>query len=394
MRASVRAGLVTRAESLGLLAPYQSAVAALTQRIGELRAEQDAELGELNTKANEYARLKGVFDGLVIVDEDYVRTLKEIKVFEDENRRAVEARTKALEALGRAQRDILKGMIEKAMAPTKVTQEDLEATKAGTYKDKWDEFARRADAVAKGTDPAAYGANFKKMFDDLGMGAEEAAAKFRDFSLFADPKNLKILSEGGALDTIEADVERQIDSAIGKANAMKEAMKKVWDKLSEEKKEALKKLGIETLDDAQKKALGLAEDIAVGAKQSDEFAANLKKIRSVIEETLGGDVTIHVNYDGSPSATTNSGTNLGENLGTETGAYGIAGFADGGAGYVRRSGLIWLDAGEQFWASGTRNQVPPPAAPAGPLVGQVVLNNGLDVERLLNDLARRVRNSR
>jgi hypothetical protein len=137
-------------------------------------------------------------------------------------------------------RQTIRSLVEQALQPTAVTMEDLNAAMAGKYIPKWDEFRRRVEAVASGSDIEQFGPKFKaqlemvqSMFQNLNL--EQIAAKFKDFSLFADLNvdQIKQLIDFGP---IEAQVSQQIDSIIGKAKAMQVAFDEVWSSLSTQKK--------------------------------------------------------------------------------------------------------------------------------------------------------------
>lgn len=303
---------------------------------------------------------------------------------QDEQAKKTKLQEDAIYSLARAQRDLLSGMIEKSLTPTSVTQKDLDDTKAGKYKDKWDEVRRRFEAIAGGggAEFDAEAAQLKR----LGLSASEAAEGFKDFSLFANDANLELIN----FPALETDVEKQIDSLLGKQKVMGKAFKEIYDKMPQAKKDALRELGVTKLSDLEKKSLGLADDIVLTPKQSDDFISNLQKYRKDIEALLGGDVTVKIIYEGS-----NGGTATASTVPTLSGMSGGAdteAYAEGGNRRVTRSGMVWVDRGEEFWASGTRNQVAPPRG--GPLVGQVVVNNQQDAQRLINDIARRVRINR
>lgn len=115
----------------------------------------------------------------------------------------------------------LRGVIEGVLQATSVTEEDMGAAALGNYVDKWDEFRRRLDAVASGTDVKKFGAQFEQMFNKLGMSAEEAARKFKDFSLFANPANLQLIN----WDAVVGSTQEAIDSIIGKYNVVTAGVK-------------------------------------------------------------------------------------------------------------------------------------------------------------------------
>lgn len=160
----------------------------------------------------------------------------------------------SLKRIDEATQSVLKGMVEKALTPTSVTDEDTKATKAGTYTNKWDEFRRRIEAVTKGTNPAQFGVEFEAALSKLNMPLDVAAEKFKNFSLFADPKNLKLVDWGA----MTASVGDQLMQLVGKANLMKEGFAKAWAGLSADQRKSLRELGIESAGDAKKALMGTA----------------------------------------------------------------------------------------------------------------------------------------
>jgi|GEM_PF-4549032 len=137
-------------------------------------------------------------------------------------------------------RDTIRSLVEQALTPTEVTLEDLNAAMAGKYIPKWDEFRRRVEAVATGTNIEQFGPKFKAqlemvqgMFKDLNL--DQIAAKLKDFSLFAnmDTSSIKQLVDFGP---IEQQVSEQVDAIIGKEKLMKAAFDDVWVSLSTQKK--------------------------------------------------------------------------------------------------------------------------------------------------------------
>ena len=210
-----------------------------------------------------------------------------------ESAESLKAYEAALKSVAKTVASYISGATGKALTPTAVTQEDMDAAKAGKYVTKWDEFRRRAEAVAKGTDPSAYGEQFKTMFDKLGMGADQVAEKFKNFSLFADPKNFGLV-DWGALTT---DVEQQLDGLIGKFALTEEANRRIWATMPEEKKNALAKMGIASADDATRKLLGL-EPAQYDMLAAPGFAQHLQEIQDAITSNIPSELysTVHVTY--------------------------------------------------------------------------------------------------
>lgn len=161
----------------------------------------------------------------------------------------------------------LRGLVESALNPTTVEQ------RLGMAGDAWDEFRLRLEAVATGTDPSQYGEEFVKQMNALGMSAEQAAQAFKDFSLFSDPANLKLVNFA----PIVADVQHQLDAMIGKANLTSAAMKEVWKNLSPQQKAALGAQGIDSATDAVTALIDPAGQAKVQAQGLQEALNNIPK---------------------------------------------------------------------------------------------------------------------
>ena len=212
----------------------------------------------------------------------------------------------------------LQSMVEGALTPTAADPNMGNA---------WDEARKRFEAFASGTDTGAYGAEFKQLFDSLGMSAQQAADAFRNFSLFADPKNLKLVDFG----PIAESVKTQLDGMIGKANLTSAAMEEVWKNLSPQQKAALGTQGIDNVTDAVTALInpaGLAEQNVQGIgtavkaipekrtttfdiKKTDTFDATYKDIADKIS-AIPTDVTVRVRLaDGLPDTGGSSGGSSG-----------------------------------------------------------------------------------
>lgn len=167
--------------------------------------------------------------------------------------KASAAASKAVSAIERAAQQArakLQGMVENALSPTAADP---------NMGNSWDEARKRFEAFASGTSLDAYGEEFQKQFEALGMSAQAAADAFKNFSLFADPENMKLIDWG----PIVASVEQQLLSMAGKANVTAEAMRQVWANLSPTAKAALAEQGIENAGDAMQALVdpaGLAEE--------------------------------------------------------------------------------------------------------------------------------------
>ncbi len=171
--------------------------------------------------------------------------------------KALDGATKASQAAEMMSKvaDKVRGMVEQALTPTSV-QDRLQMTG-----DAWDEFRLRLEAINSGTPLDQYGAAFvaqvQKMQQITGLALPDIAAKFKDFSLFANMDWLKGALESGAIDLepIKQRINEQIQQIIGQANLMKAAFNEVWASLSSQTK----------LDLAN--ALGLSPQAASNATQ-------------------------------------------------------------------------------------------------------------------------------
>lgn len=285
----------------------------------------------------------------------------------------------------------LAGAIDRAMAPTSVTEADMAASRAGTYKTKWDEFARRAEAVATGTPAGTYGPEFEAQLKELekaGYTAERAAAAFRDFSLFSDPKNIKLVDWG----PIVADVEQQLAALAGKAELTQRALSEVWAKLSPGAKANLAKIGIENQEDAFQ---ALLDPLGAAAGKASEYAGTIESIpkdvttqfdakekpsfkpaidaaAEYIEDKIAkyADLFIQITAKFTEETEGSGGTPPGGAPpgtlppGVEPGD--VQGKASGGFGYLSKTTYFRGDPGEYYWFSGSPlnpSMFPPWAVP-------------------------------
>jgi hypothetical protein len=316
-------------------------------RLADIEGLKQQAAAEKENAAN-WAATHGVWDSRA---EAYKKAADNLKKVVD-----------ALKAANAAANATFKGALEKAMTPSEVTNEDVAATQAGKYTNKWDEFRRRAEAVMKGTDPSVYGDQFANMLKSLDMPLDELTRKFKDFSLFADPKNLKLVDWSA----MTADVEGQLDAMVGKLNATEVAVQEVWDRLTPEKKEALKKLGISSLDDATKTLLGIKPS-ALDIIKAPDFDANLLNMQQSILGAIPPELftTVYVEYKmGTPGGGLkdkpgggNEGQ-IGDTANRPTGS-GVQ-MQSGGTGVATRDTWMMIEKGEAYWASGLPWKVQPP----------------------------------
>lgn len=251
-----------------LLDPMSSAYARLDNQIAAAREAQEKFAASLDNSAQAVQREMTAFQTANLVNARIPSVVDPAN--EALKRLAEEGMRKAQQAAQKLA-SALRGVVDAALKQTEVTDADMEASKLGKYVDKWDEFRRRLEAVATGTPAENFGADFVKNFKELGMSAEQAAQAFKDWSLFADPKNLHLIDMGAVIE----DVKHQIDGMIGKANVMAAAMKEVWANLSPTQKAALASQGIEDVTDAVKQMTD-----PVG-KTKDEVGGLVSKIGEI-----------------------------------------------------------------------------------------------------------------
>lgn len=289
-----------------------------------------------------------------VLDDYWTRQQQMGKMAADAKTKSLIDQAAAIEKIANTVRGYVSQAVGSALTPTTVTPEDMTAAGGGTYTDKWDETRRRWESIAKGE-----GGQFTaeaRMLDRLGLSADKAASKFKDFSLFADPRNMAFIG----WETLTQDVEDQLDSMIGKFNVTEDAMQQTWITMPEAKKLALQKMGITSADAATRRAFGLDETMKVDASQAPSFLSNLQTMRGIIESTLGGQITIDVVANGG-----GGGGNGSENMapGAPLGAAGqpIGIMDSGGYGVARAGQMFRASANELYWFGGSNNQVPAPS---------------------------------
>lgn len=239
----------------------------------------------------------------------------------------------------------LKGLVESALTPTAADPNMGNA---------WDEARKRFEAFATGTDLGAYGAEFQKMFEGLGMSAQQAADAFKNFSLFADPKNLNLVDFAPIIEQVKT----QLDGMIGKANVTAEAMRQVWANLSPQQKAALAEQGI---DNASEAITALVDPTSQAKTQVQQLGAAMAAIPNVVTTTFNvikdaaetavkefrevldkfiadyGSVTVSINAETSANAPAPATTYEQYN--------DVPFLAEGGM--IRSEGLAYLHAGER-----------------------------------------------
>jgi hypothetical protein len=338
-----------------------------------------------------------------------------INMVHDEIDKVTQSLHDAALAYAKARQQFAMGLVEKALTPTDVTDEDMKLAQQGKYLDKWDEFRRRAEAVAKGTSALSFGIKFDADLKALGMSAEEAARKFKDFSLFADPKNLKLVNWQSMAD----DVAGQLLGLAGKANLMQEAIQKAFSSMSDPQKAALAKLGIKSWDDAfkalmpdaknmQKEMTDLRDRLAklqdadtkLKIAKADDFDKVIKDASDLVKNAFPPEMesTVWIQYKMGAPTDTGKGKDNGRTPGTISpgDSHGrVGGMAEGGVGILSHDTLIQAHAGEGYWFSGLNWDVPAPGAGDGGVkIGQMIVNNQLDAERAAQRIARAMKKRR
>lgn len=220
--------------------------------------------------------------------------------------------------------DQIRGLIDKALSPTDVEAKDQrryeiskrlselqgqldeagpgrtkqinseidalnrESDALGPYVDKWDEFRRRVEAVATGTSIDQFGATFRTQLEAVqgmfqGLNLDQIAAKFKDFSLFADKSKFKDLMNLGIVDfdALSGSIQQQIDAIIGKANVLREAFDRVWSNLDAGKKaDLVKALGLDPSTAAETAAGAEQVFSAVTGEAAQSAQTNIQNIGS------------------------------------------------------------------------------------------------------------------
>lgn len=421
-------------EAFGADVEYAGQIAIQEQRVAELRREverltesyerqRDAlgaaaeRMNRYSSAATHYARQQKQDNAFILAQWDAQRKA------EAEAAEAMKKRADALQRVADAQQNILRGLVERALTPTAVTEADLQAAAMGRYINKWDEFRRRAEAVLKGTDPSKFGKEFADALLRLGMPLAQIVEKFKNFSLFADPKNLKLVD----WDAVTTDIGNQLLQLVGKANVMREGFQRAWASLTADQRRALHELGIESAGDVKKVLMGVADSgingfvAQVGDKENQKrlHAAGDTLVKTIQNgmldkeslntwqlafDSLVDAAIAELNIEANIKKWMDAGIKIIETIATGTtqtaalrnamltavqdaiqaaieylgGASAptsaapampaVPEFAGGGTGIFVRSGLVRVHAGEQFWFSGVPPRVPAPTGRAQPIV--------------------------
>lgn len=230
--------LVTAMASAGNTAVGVSGqIGMLASEVANLAMQADAAAlatrglgGDMSMAGLHYSEASRAADAGAVKTEQWNAQMGRLSESMKDNSDEASAWASKVQAAAEKVRSTFQGLVEKALSPTEA--------KPGP--DTWDEFRKRAEAVASGTDPNQYGAKFAQQLAELqklGMTAEQAAQAFKDMSLFANPKNLDLVDWG----PVVADVNHQIDMIIGRANLMREGFDKAWAAMDPAKRVAFAK---------------------------------------------------------------------------------------------------------------------------------------------------------
>jgi hypothetical protein len=169
----------------------------------------------------------------------------------------------------------LRGIIEQQLSPTKVTAEDVEATDAGFYRDKWDEEVRRMKAAMAGS------GEWKSMIpDSVWQAGPEAAQQWGQnwINQFYAGMNPEAIRWDALLDSIE----NALAMEAGKRNLVETVMQKLAEErgITATSEQVLAALGLTGMLPAGMMGPGIAEGMGEAtpeamAEQAKTMAANI-----------------------------------------------------------------------------------------------------------------------
>jgi hypothetical protein len=259
----------------------------------------------------------------------------------------------AYDKLATAVGGYLSSAVTSAMKPSAVTPEDMRLSAQGLYKEKWDEPARQLNDIAENGDKViGKYPQIQKFLKDTGLTAEEAARQYENFALYTTPEGKALYEGTGAKGKLAENAKENIRSMIGTEAMRKEVETELWGTgpgaLSDDLKEQLKQMGIQSLSDAEAKKLGLRPEMKV-VKAAD-FNSTLSEITNAITSAIPAEMqtTVHVTY-----TTSSGGGGASPIPGATGGAENLIGgriqeFAEGGAGIFTRTGPVFVHAGEPY----------------------------------------------
>ena len=178
----------------------------------------------------------------------------------------------------------LRGIIEGQLSPTKVTAEDVAATDAGYYKDKWDEEVRRMKAAMAGS------AEWKNMIPETvwAQGPEAAQAWgqnwINQFYAGMHPEAIR-------WDTLLDSIENALAMEAGKRNLVETVMQKLAEErgITATSEQVLAALGLTGMLPAGMLGPGLADGMAEATPEAmaDQAATMAQNIIGPMNEQLG-----------------------------------------------------------------------------------------------------------
>ena len=178
----------------------------------------------------------------------------------------------------------LRGIIEGQLSPTKVTAEDVAATDAGYYKDKWDEEVRRMKAAMAGS------AEWKNMIPETvwAQGPEAAQAWgqnwINQFYAGMHPEAIR-------WDTLLDSIENALAMEAGKRNLVETVMQKLAEErgITATSEQVLAALGLTGMLPAGMLGPGIAEGMAEQTPEAmaDQAKTMAQNIIGPMNEQLG-----------------------------------------------------------------------------------------------------------
>jgi len=200
----------------------------------------------------------------------------------------------------------LRGFAERALTPTQVTGEDVDATRAGAYKDKWDEEVRRMRAAMKGS------SKWKDMIpgDIWSQGADAAYAWGENWiNQFYAGMKPEAINWKALLDSIE--------QALAMEAGKKNLVETVLQKLAEER-------GITATSEQVLQALGLTGVLPMGPGMAAGMASTPEAYAEqalAMAENIIGPLGTQLGQVDMTSASSAMVQNLTKGIGTEADKY-------------------------------------------------------------------------
>jgi len=289
----------------------------------------------------------------------------------------------AATAAAKAYESVIASIAQTIITPTSVTAQDMLDTKAGTYVDKWDEYARKLETIKK----VGAASDWAKLIptDVLAKGtaAIEAWAAAEESAFYNGERLNKI--DYSALKT---SADTIIDGILGKFQLLQASEAAVKSELENMQKtdpskyqEFLKAENLApsaSVVDATKAAFGaVGKAVDPATKAVGDYSGLVKGIPAVVTTKATWDdkgaradilafekfLDDFVSHYGGVDVNVNA--NLHAPVAPGSTGSGIPKYEGGGAGVFAQDQLIYVHANEGYWFSGTGWDVPPPISPRG-----------------------------